>query len=114
MKEQFDLREFLQNGGVIYTPYQEEWLFAFDLIKEFGMKLNFNPAAYPKGAEDYPYIAMEEWGGGNRVTAYSERRDPYITYLDLVCRLGIASEQENYTAASPSDILSMLYRETGV
>ena len=113
MKEQFDLREFLQNVGVIYAPDQEEWLFTFDLIEEFGMKLNFNPDIFPHGAKDYPYIAMEEWGGGDRVTAYRGHQNPHITYLDLMCRLGIASEQESYDAASPSDILYMLYRETG-
>lgn len=114
MKKQFDLRKYLQDGGVIYAPEQDDWMNAFDLIKEYGMKLNFNPDNYSDcGAEEYPYIAREEFGGQGSITAYRERDDPYITYLELLGNLGIVPEPENYTVASPSDILSMLYKEAG-
>ena len=114
MKEKFDLGEFLRSDGAIYAQDQQDWVSTLRLLQEHGFEVAFRFSDNVPDANDYPYIKYRS--ETDQITAYTERWaekhaiTDIMTYTELLERLGALSAPG--PAATPDEILSMLYEGT--
>ena len=108
MKE-FDIAAFLKAGGSIYAPDQNDWLSVLNTITSCGIPIGFNYLDFPSGAENYPYIFWYAYYENVSATrsADPDRIKEIIEYPEFTRRLCAATDPTS--AASPGDIISMLY-----
>ena len=112
MTEQFDLRKFMLEGGIIYVPNQHQWTETFSILEDHGFEANFNFRKIHNGAYDYPWIVYRDFN--KKVSAYSNNwsglssRFTRINYDELCALLDNTAVGP---PAQPEEILSMLYKE---
>lgn len=110
MKEQFDIGKFLKAGGAIHAPRQEDWTNALDMMPDFGIRVGFNYHSYNHGAQQYPYIVWYTPENCVSATAIHDRET--ISYEEFICR--VWSDTDPTSAASPDEIITMLYEASCV